>query len=201
MIPYRLHCLHGWWSHLAWQWSPTLIGLWWWTISVRYEILRFASLLLLLLLFNEKLDRWLRFGCWTFLTVLSQVFCQECLIETPESFGVPFPLIRLLQPCQLASLLYWVFCLTHPNVPHPRLHPFVSFTASCVRLWGFRQEDNSKSTTSQAKSFYEQWRMGFPCFGYDSHIDRPMNNKPILQLTPGKRVLYVSSLVGMRYDS
>ena len=20
---YRLHCLHGWWSHTAWQWSPT----------------------------------------------------------------------------------------------------------------------------------------------------------------------------------
>ena len=27
--PYRLHCLHGWWSHLAWQWSPILTGLWW----------------------------------------------------------------------------------------------------------------------------------------------------------------------------
>ena len=26
---YRLHCLYGWWSHLAWQWSPTLTGLWW----------------------------------------------------------------------------------------------------------------------------------------------------------------------------
>ena len=21
--------LHGWWSHLAWQWSPTMTGLWW----------------------------------------------------------------------------------------------------------------------------------------------------------------------------
>ena len=26
--PYRLHCLHGWWSHLAWRWSLTLTG-WW----------------------------------------------------------------------------------------------------------------------------------------------------------------------------
>ena len=26
---YRLHCLHGWWSHLACQWSPTQTGLWW----------------------------------------------------------------------------------------------------------------------------------------------------------------------------
>ena len=194
MIPYRLHCLHGWWSYLAWQWSPTLTGLWWWTISVRYEILRFASLLLLmllLLLFNEKLDPWLRFGCWPFSTVLSQVFCQVCLIETPQSLGVPFPLLRLLQPCQLASLLYWVFCLTHPNVPHPSLHPFVSFTASCVRLWGFRQEDNSKSTTSQAKSFYEQWRMGFPCFGYDSHID-PWTINPYSSL-PQEREYYMSA--------
>ena len=27
--PYRLHRLYGLWSHLAWQWSPTLTGLWW----------------------------------------------------------------------------------------------------------------------------------------------------------------------------
>ena len=27
--PYRLHRLHSWWLHLAWQWSPTLTGLWW----------------------------------------------------------------------------------------------------------------------------------------------------------------------------
>jgi len=26
--PYRLHCLHGWWLHLAWRWSLTLTG-WW----------------------------------------------------------------------------------------------------------------------------------------------------------------------------
>ena len=29
LSPYRRHCLHGWWSHFALQWSPTLIGLWW----------------------------------------------------------------------------------------------------------------------------------------------------------------------------
>ena len=27
--PYRLHRHYGRWSHLAWQWSPTLTGLWW----------------------------------------------------------------------------------------------------------------------------------------------------------------------------
>ena len=27
--PYWLHCLHGWWLHLAWRWNPTLTGLWW----------------------------------------------------------------------------------------------------------------------------------------------------------------------------
>ena len=33
--PYRLYCLHGWRSQLAWQWSTIRNGLWW--LSVHYE--------------------------------------------------------------------------------------------------------------------------------------------------------------------
>ena len=69
-----------------------------WTISVRYEVLRFAVFL------NEKLDLWLCFACWTFSTVLSRIFWPECLIETPEFVWVSFPLLGLLELCQLAYL-------------------------------------------------------------------------------------------------
>ena len=71
LIMYRLHCLHGWWLHLAWQWSPILVfGNW--AISVRYEILHFADF------FYKKLDPWLLFPFWTFLAVPSQIFRQRC---------------------------------------------------------------------------------------------------------------------------
>ena len=32
--PHRLHCLHGWWLHFAWQWSPTWLAFGDWAISV-----------------------------------------------------------------------------------------------------------------------------------------------------------------------
>ena len=67
-----------------------------WAISVHFEVLHFAIFL------NEKLDLWLLFTCWPFLTLLSKVFWQECLIETLESVWVPFPLLGLLELCQLA---------------------------------------------------------------------------------------------------
>ena len=81
-----------------------------WAISVHCEVLRFAVFL------NEKLDLWLCFACWPFSTVLSQVFWQECLVETPESVWVPFPLLGLLELCQQAYLQYWVLCETHPRL-------------------------------------------------------------------------------------
>ena len=62
-----------------------------WAISVHYEVLRFAVFL------NEKLEFWLCFACYPLSTVLSQVFWQECLIETPESILVPFLLLGLLE--------------------------------------------------------------------------------------------------------
>ena len=55
-------------------------------------------------------------ACWPLLTELSQVFWQECLVETPESVWVPFPLCGLLELCQLAYLQYWFLCLTHPRL-------------------------------------------------------------------------------------
>jgi len=51
-----------------------------------------------------KLDLWFCFACWPLPTVLSQVFWQGILIETPESFWVPFPLLGLLELCQQAYL-------------------------------------------------------------------------------------------------
>ena len=109
---YRLHSLHGWLSHLAWQWSPTwlVFGDCDWAIRVHCEVLQFAVFL------NEKLDLWLCSACWPFLTVLSQVFWQKCLVEMPESVWVPFPLLGLLELCQLAYLQCWVLCLTHPRL-------------------------------------------------------------------------------------
>ena len=38
--PYRLHCLHGWWSQLAWLWSPIMGGLWW--LSHQYTLWELA---------------------------------------------------------------------------------------------------------------------------------------------------------------
>ena len=69
-------------------------------ISVHYEILRFAVFL------NEKLDLWLCFACWPFSTVLPQVSWQECLVETPESVWVPFPLLGLLVALS-AGIIAW----------------------------------------------------------------------------------------------
>ena len=61
-----------------------------WAISVDYEILRLAVFL------NELPDLGIRFACWPFSTVPSQVFWQECLIEVPESVWVLFPFLVLL---------------------------------------------------------------------------------------------------------
>ena len=93
-----------------------------WAISIYYEVLRFAVFL------NEMLDLWL----WPFSTVISRVFWQECLIETPESVWVPFPLLGLLELCQLAYTCSIVLCLTHP-----RLAP--SHSASLCVFRGFME--------------------------------------------------------------
>ena len=95
-----------------------------WAINVHYEVLRFAVFL------NEKLDLWLCFACWLFSTVLSQVVWQKCFVETLESVWVPFPLVGLLELCQLPYLQYWVLCLT-PS----RLDP--SQSASLCVFYGF----------------------------------------------------------------
>ena len=81
-----------------------------WAICVHYEVLQFVFFL------NEKLNLWFCFACGPFSAMLSQVFWQECLIEMPELVWVPFPLLGLLELCQLAYLQYWVLCLTHPRL-------------------------------------------------------------------------------------
>ena len=89
------------------QWSPTLTDLWWlshqctpWGLAVCC-FLEWEALILI--------------ACWPFSTVLSPVFWRECLIETPESVRVPFPLVDLLELCQLAYLQCWVLWLTRPR--------------------------------------------------------------------------------------
>ena len=52
-------------------------------------------------------EAWLCFACWPFSTVLCQVVWQECLKEMLESVWAPFPLLGLLEVCQLACLQYW----------------------------------------------------------------------------------------------
>ena len=87
-----------------------------WDISVHYKVLRFS---------------WMRslisdcFAGWPISTVLSQVFWQECLMEMLKLVWVPFPLLGLLELCQLAYLQYWVLCLTHPRLAPP----------VCIPLW------------------------------------------------------------------
>ena len=100
---YRLHCLQEWWSQLVWRWSPTVTGLWW--LSHQGTLWGLAVFLC------EKLDLRFHFSCWPFSTVLSHVFWWECLIKMVESVWVPFPLLGLLEFCQLAYLQ----CLPHNN--------------------------------------------------------------------------------------
>ena len=51
---------YGWWSHLVWQWNPTLNGLWW----LSHQCTLWDPVVTVFL--NEKLDLWLwvRLACW-----------------------------------------------------------------------------------------------------------------------------------------
>ena len=105
---FHLHCQAGGWDHTGctgfMDGSHTMIDSeappWLvvgdWAIRVHYEVLQFVVFL------NEKLDLWLCFACWPFSTALSKVFRQECLIEMLKLVWVPFPLLDLLELCQLA---------------------------------------------------------------------------------------------------
>ena len=77
--PYRLHWLRGWWSHLTWQWSPTRTVPWW--LSHQCTLLGLAIYCFL------EWEAWsLPLFCLLAIsTVLSHVFWQECIIETPKS--------------------------------------------------------------------------------------------------------------------
>ena len=52
--PYRLHCLHGWWSCLTVKPHPDRLLVTAWAVCVHYEILRVCWFFFL----NEKLDLW-----------------------------------------------------------------------------------------------------------------------------------------------
>ena len=87
-LPYMLQCLHEWWSHVR-----TLLEVKphpdWFLMtrpfSVHHEVLRFSVFL------NGKLDLQLRFACWPFSMVLSQVSWNKCLRETTELVWASFP--------------------------------------------------------------------------------------------------------------
>ena len=117
--PCRLHCLHGWWSHPAWQWSPTLTGLW--------RLSHQCTLWGLVVWCFLDWEAW-SLTPFCLLAIFYSAFPSflvECFIEMLESVWVPFPLF------QLAYLQYRVICLTHP-----RLAP--SLSVSLFRLSRFR---------------------------------------------------------------
>ena len=80
---------------------------------IHYEILWFDVFL------KEKLDLWLCFAYSSFSTVIFHGFWQECLVETLGSVWVPFPLLGLLELCQLAYLQYWSSPLLDPSKTCP----------------------------------------------------------------------------------
>ena len=130
-----LHHLHGWQSHLAWQWSPTLTGLWW------------LSCQCALWVWGCAVCCFLEWEAWTLTlfyllalsTVLSQVFWQECLIviETPKLVWVPFLLLGL--PELFSWHTYGIESSACPiqGSTYPSQHPFMSFTAWWSRFGGF----------------------------------------------------------------
>ena len=77
--PYRLCCLYGWQSYLAWQWSPTLTSHW--CLSHRCIPWDFVVIGCFL-----EWEAWslTQFCLCPFLTVLSQVNWQECFVEMPK---------------------------------------------------------------------------------------------------------------------
>ena len=71
-------------GELVWPHSLTTIH----EDCAAYQVLRLAVFL------NELPDLGICFACWPFLTVPSQVFWQECLIEVQESVWVFFPFLK-----------------------------------------------------------------------------------------------------------
>ena len=135
--PYRIHCLHGWWSHLVWQWNPTLTGLWW----LSHQCTLWDPVVTVFL--NEKLDLWLwvHFASWP-LSACSALILRfsgriECLIVVPKMVWVPFP-----------SLISFTGQLATQDLPRPSLHLFVSFTDFLMFFLYFQQYWSNALTSS-----------------------------------------------------
>ena len=78
-----------------WQWSPVLTGLWW----LSHQCTLWGLVVGCFLEWEDWL--WLHFARWPFSTVLSLVFRQEWLIETPETVWVPVPVLGCLSSAEV----------------------------------------------------------------------------------------------------
>ena len=83
-----VQCLHGWCSQLAWQWSPTLTGLWW--LSHQFTLWYHAVCCFVFICFvclKEKLNSWIRFACWP--AFLSPPSHNIVFVSVPVPVWVP----------------------------------------------------------------------------------------------------------------
>ena len=135
---YGLHSVYGWWSHLAWQLSPILTGLWWlnhqctlWDLVVCCLLSRLGSLtpFCLLAILNGAYP--------SFLARVSHIHSHK----DAGSIWIPFSLIGLFELRQLAYLQYWVLCLTCPKLAMPQsasiciFHSFMEWAVGISTDW------------------------------------------------------------------
>ena len=118
-----LYCLFGWWPHLAWQWSRTLISLW----LPSHQCI----------LWDLVICCFLEWDAWS----LTQ-FCLPAILDgafprflagvsrRDAAVGlVPLSLLGLFELCQLAYLQYW-------SLAHSTLAPSQSAFRCLLRLRG-----------------------------------------------------------------
>ena len=129
--PYRRHCLHGWWYHLALWWSPTLTSLWWLSHRSVYTVTACA------LLFSSVGNSISAF-------TLSAGYSRPCLPTCSNRgcwnrFGYFYPSWVLLQFCQLAYSGDWLLSVgtAVQDLLRPSLLLLVFVTASWSGLSGF----------------------------------------------------------------
>ena len=106
---------------LAWQWSPSLTGLWW--LSHQYTLWGLEDCC-----FPE-------WEAWSLtLGILDSDFTCFLAGVSHRDAGIglgtfPTPWFAWALSAGI-YLQYWVLCLTHPRLARPILHPFVFFAAS-----------------------------------------------------------------------
>ena len=109
---YRLHCLYGWWSHLAWQWSPTLTGLWW--LSHQCTLWDLAVCCFV------EWEAW-SLTSFCLLAILDGVFPSTLAGVSHRDAGIGLgifttPWFAWALSAGILAVQYWVLCLTHPRL-------------------------------------------------------------------------------------